>query len=105
MIKIWHRSATIKVLELLKDSIEPLTARAIMRYIEPLGYTRVDVHNTLRRLERFQFITNNGRLRNKAYRINETGLAFLFSYRQKQSIKTSLGKLERILLERGIIND
>jgi len=105
MVKIWRKSATVKTLELLKDSIEPLTARAIMAYLEPLGYSRVDVHNTLRRLEKFSFIDHDNRVRNKNYRINEKGLSFLYHYRQKQNIRTSLGKLERILLERGIIND
>ena len=95
-----EHSPTVKLLELLKDSIDPLDIKALFHYLLKLGYNKRQVHNSLRRLEYHKFIVSNGRKKSKLYRINEPGLKVLYEYNVKndaRNIKLSIDKVQDYL--------
>jgi DNA-binding PadR family transcriptional regulator len=100
-MKFHKQAPTVKILELLKDSISPLDIKAIFNYLLALKFSKKQIHNSLRRLEAQKFIVSNGRKKSKLYRISETGLKALFNYKTKNTIKISISKVEDYLIRTG----
>jgi len=97
------KAPSLKILELLKDSISPLDIKAIFNYLLALKYSKKQIHSSLQRLEAHKFIISNGRKKSKLYRISETGLKELYNHKIKNDIKTSISKVEDYLMIRSDI--
>jgi DNA-binding PadR family transcriptional regulator len=97
------KAPSLKILELLKDSVSPLDIKAIFNYLLALKYSKKQIHNSLQRLEAHQFIVSNGRKKSKLYKITEAGLKVLYDCKVKNDIKVSISRVEDYLLRTGDI--